>query len=59
MSYRVYRFEVDKNIDQNALENFLNGLDGKVISVFPNIKPAFKGMGATASIDSLIIVIEV
>jgi len=56
MSYKVHRFEVGKEIDQLALERFLNELTGEVISIVPNIVPRFHMMGATARYDYLMIV---
>lgn len=56
MSYRVHRFPVSKEIDATALEQFLNGIEGDVISVIPNIVPKFHLMGATAGYDYLIII---
>jgi len=35
---------------------FLKALSGKIISVFPSVKPTFQGMGATAKVDFLLIV---
>ena len=56
MSYKVHKFEVDKEINEMALERFLNELTGEVISIVPNITPKFHMMGATAGYDCLIIV---
>ena len=56
MSYKVHRFEVCKSINEMALERFLNGLTGEIISIIPNIIPKFHMMGATAGYDYLIIV---
>ncbi len=56
MSYKVHKFKVDKGIDENILEIFLNSLQGDVISIVPNITPKFHMMGATAGYDCLIIV---
>jgi len=56
MKYRVHRIDVDKNTMQDKLEQFLNKLNGEVISVFPNVKPTFQLMGATAKVDYLIVV---
>jgi len=58
-NYRVLRFELDMNKDQNKLEEYLNSLEGKVISVLPNVKPVFQGMGATAKVDFLYIIVQV
>ena len=56
MKYRVHRIDVDKNNMQDKLEQFLNKLNGEVISVFPNVKPSFQLMGATAKVDYLLVV---
>ncbi|MBT5774015.1 MAG: hypothetical protein HOH95_06525 [Dehalococcoidia bacterium] len=37
MTYRVHRFNIRMTRDQDALEQFLNGLDGEVVSVIPNV----------------------
>ncbi len=42
--------------DQVRLEEFLNSLKGEVVSIVPNVAPNFKMMGATASVDFLLIV---
>ena len=59
MKYRVHRVEVKSDNMQEKLEQFLNKLDGEVISVLPNIRPTFQFMGATAKIDFLLIVEKV
>jgi len=59
MKYRVHSIEVKSNNMQEKLEQFLNKLDGEVISVIPNVRPTFQGMGATAKIDTLLIVEKV
>lgn len=56
MKYRVHRLDVNKNNMQTELEQFLNRLNGEVISVLPNVRPAFQFMGATAKVDFLLIV---
>ena len=56
MKYWVHRLDVDKDTMQDKLEQFLNKLNGEVISVFPNVKPSFQFMGATAKVDYLLIV---
>ncbi len=56
MKYKVHRIDV-KNFDmQEKLERYINGLKGNVISVLPNVKPTFMGMGATARVDFLLVV---
>jgi|OM-RGC.v1.033519985 hypothetical protein len=56
MKYRVHRIEVKSRNMQEKLESFLNKLDGEVVSIIPNVRPTFQLMGATAKIDSLLIV---
>ena len=56
MRYKVHRLEVKSANMQEKLELFLNRMNGEVISIIPNVRPAFQLMGATAKIDSLLIV---
>jgi hypothetical protein len=35
--YKVHRFDLSMTRDQFELEEFLNGLEGEVISVLPNL----------------------
>lgn len=56
MKYIVHRIEVNKDNMQEKLEQFLNTLNGEVISVLPNIRPTFQLMGPTAKVDFLLIV---
>jgi len=56
MKYRVHRIEVNSDTMQEKLEQFLNKLDGEVISVIPNVRPTFQLMGATSKIDFILIV---
>jgi hypothetical protein len=42
--------------EQSKLERFLNNLEGEVVSIIPNVKPTFQGIGATAKIDFLFII---
>ena len=37
--------------DKDKLEQFLNSLDGEVITIIPNIQKKFLPMGATAVVD--------
>jgi hypothetical protein len=56
--YRVHRLEVKGENIYNKLEQFLNDLEGEVISIIPDIKkgslPQFYGV--TAKVDFLMIV---
>ncbi|MFH1286813.1 MAG: hypothetical protein ABII02_03615 [Candidatus Magasanikbacteria bacterium] len=54
--YKVHRIDVKSDNMQDYLEQFLNNLDGEVLSVIPNVKPTFQLMGATAKVDFLLIV---
>ena len=56
MRYKVHRLDIKMDKEQAKLEEFLNNLRGEVISVVPNVKPTFQGMGATAKVDFLFIV---
>ena len=56
MNYKVHRLEIEKGNLQEKLEKFLNCLHGEVISVFPNIRPTFQLMGATAKVDYVLII---
>ncbi|MDX5585340.1 MAG: hypothetical protein QNK20_10550 [Aureibaculum sp.] len=56
MKYRVHRIEVNRENMQEKLEQFLNKLDGEVVSIIPNVRPTFQLMGATAKIDYILVV---
>lgn len=59
MKYDVHRLDIKMNKEQDKLKKFLNSLRGEVISIIPNVKPTFQGMGATAKVDFLLIVEKV
>ena len=54
MKYRVHRVEVNKDNMQEKLEQLLNGLDGDVIAVMPNVRPFFLFYGV--QVDFLMVV---
>ena len=54
MKYKVHRIEVKKDTMQEKLEQFLNKLDGEVISIVPNVTQYFLMYGA--KIDHILIV---
>ncbi len=56
MKYRVHRIEVKSDNMQEKLEQFLNTLDGDVISVIPNVRPTLMILGGTAKVDFLLVV---
>ena len=37
MQYKVHRFEIRMEKDQDNLERFLNSLEGEVVSIIPNV----------------------
>lgn len=41
MTYRVHRFDIKMKRDQGQLEQFLNSLDGEVVSITPNVTVGF------------------
>lgn len=54
--YRVHRFDIKMERDQTKLEQFLNSLEGEVVSMIPNINPKFTAGGMGAKVDFLLIV---
>ena len=56
MRYRIHHFELKMTKDKDKLEQFLNGLEGEVIAIIPNVQPKFLPIGATAVVDFLLIV---
>jgi len=58
MAYRVHRIDINLESDPSKLEKFLNGLDGKVVSIIPNYKKTtlLQIFGVTRKIDFLLIV---
>jgi len=59
MRYKVHKFEINMNKDQERLEKFLNELNGELVAVIPNVTPTFRPMGATAQVNYLYIVEKV
>jgi hypothetical protein len=59
MKYRVHQLAVKKDTVQDQLERFINQLEGEVLSVVPFVAPTFRGMGATAKVDFLLIIEKV
>ena len=39
MRYRVHRFDIKMTKDQGRLEQFLNSLEGEVVTIIPNVTP--------------------
>ena len=53
MAYRVHRFDIKMARDQSQLEQFLNSLDGEVVSITPNVTVGFMWI---SRVDFLLIV---
>lgn len=51
MRYKVHRFDIRMTRDQGRLEQFLNGLEGEVVTIIPNITPV-----PSTHVDFLLIV---
>lgn len=56
MKYKAHRVDVKGGNMQEKLELFINRLNGRVISLIPNVKPTFQFMGAIAKVDFLLVV---
>lgn len=61
MKYRVHRIEVSSGNMEEKLEQFLNKLDGEVVSIIPNHAKTslFQIYGITSKIDFILIVEKV
>jgi len=58
MSYRVHRFDIVMESDQNKLEAFLNNLKGEIVSIIPNNRNISLAQiyGISRKIDFLLII---
>jgi len=56
MKYRVHRFDMDLTKDQIKLEQFLNELEGEIVTIIPNVNPKFTPGGMGAKVDFLLII---
>jgi len=45
LKYRVHRFDVKMSQDQERLEEFLNRLEGELVTIIPNVMPNFTMAG--------------
>ena len=54
--YRVHRFDIKMTEDGIRLEQFLNGLEGEIVSIVPNVTPKFTPGGMGAEVNFLFIV---
>lgn len=44
MTYRVHRFDVKMQRDQEKLAQFLSGLKGEIVAIIPNVEMWFLWM---------------
>jgi rhamnose utilization protein RhaD (predicted bifunctional aldolase and dehydrogenase) len=56
MKYKVHRLEVNQDTAKEKLEQFLNQLEGDVLSIVPYVSPVFQLMGATSKVAFLLVV---
>lgn len=58
MKYKVHRFDIHMEKDQDKLEEYLNKLRGEVVSIIPNVRKTslLQIYGVTRKIDYLLIV---
>ena len=58
MSSKVHRFDIDIETDSAKLEVFLNGLDGEIVSIIPNVRKTTLAQiyGVTRKVDFLLVV---
>ena len=56
LKYRVHKFDIDLTKDQTKLEQFLNGLEGEIVTIIPNVNPKFTPGGMGAKVDFLLII---
>ena len=61
MKYKVHKLEINMEKDQNKLEEYLNTLQGEVISIIPNNRKMslLQIYGVTSKVDFLLIVEKV
>ena len=58
MSYKVHRFDINMETDSVKLEAFLDGLDGEIVSIIPNVRKTTLAQiyGVTRKVDFLLII---
>ena len=58
MTYRVHKFVINMDEDRDKLEEFLNELEGEVITIIPNVRATSLSQiaGTANKVDFLFIV---
>ena len=46
MKYKVHQLNIKMTEDSGKLEQFLNNLEGEVVSIIPNVNPKFLCYGS-------------
>jgi len=59
MKYRVHLFNLKMTSDQSELEQFLNRLEGEIISIIPITPNVTFGLGGFSRVNFLLIVEKV
>ena len=61
MAFKVHKFEIDMEKDQEKLEQFLNRLKGEVVSIIPNVARTSLAQiyGSVRKVDFLLVVEKV
>lgn len=61
MKYKVHQYDIDMKKGQDALERYLNDLEGEIVAIIPNIKNTTLAQiyGITRKIDFLLIIEKV
>jgi hypothetical protein len=57
MKYKVHRLDINVDKEYDILQQFLNGLDGEVVSIIPNVRPFAMFYGS--KVESVVIVEKV
>lgn len=59
--YKVHKLDIKMDKDQEKLEQFLNNLEGEVVSIIPNTAKTslFQIYGITRKVDFLFVVEEI
>lgn len=60
MKYKVYRFDIQMEKDQFRLEEFLNKVEGEIVSIIPNNRniSLMQIYGLSRKIDFIFIIVK-
>jgi len=54
MKYKVHQFDIKMTRDRAKLEQFLNNLEGEIVTIIPNVAPVIFSLHA--QVDFLLVV---